>query len=790
MGEIMITKVRLKNWRSHLDSEFRFSRGTNALFGGMGSGKTSVLNGICFALFGNFPDLQSKKVKLDEIIMNKPVEKNKAEVEVFFEANGKTYSVKRVIERGRGTTYSEFREEGKLIEAPNSLRVTEMVEKVLKVDYELFTRAIYSEQNALDYFLTIPKGQRMKKIDELLMIDKFEEARANAKTLTNRLIDRKSEKQRIIDQVDLESLEKNISELKNSLAQINLEMSLLEKSLKKISDQKKVIEKEASELRELNKSLESLKREEKGMNSAIEETLKNLKILEECLKGKAKEEVEKNLEEFENKLKELEKVLKEKKELQEKLSSSIYEVKARAEVLKNKIEELEEEVKSKINVKDELENLKSSAINLKEKIEEKKLAYEKFIGEIKGIESKLQDLKEGLEKLSSVEGKCPLCDSLLTEERRTILIKEKEKQINEFSKRLEEAKRNKVESEKELKEMEEIEKKIEKLEDEVKDLGERQKDLENSKMLFEKLKEEVVKKEKDFDELKREVEKIEELSREMREKIKETEIIAYKFKDYEERKKRLDELMEEAKRIEAKIYEIEEKISGRNLEEIEKELREISVKEKEIEEKIFGLKRLEEEKRERVKEYEDKLSSIKKEKEEVKKLEKIITDLKIFEIALKQTQEEMRVEFVETVNYEMNKLWPTLYPYRDFSEIKLNIEEGDYVLQLRDKSGRFINVDGIASGGERSVACLALRIAFARVLAPQLRWLVLDEPTHNLDAKAVEDLAVTLKTRVGELVDQVFLISHEERLEDAVTGFLYRLERDKEKDEPTRVIAS
>jgi len=141
------------------------------------------------------------------------------------------------------------------------------------------------------------------------------------------------------------------------------------------------------------------------------------------------------------------------------------------------------------------------------------------------------------------------------------------------------------------------------------------------------------------------------------------------------------------------------------------------------------------------------------------------------------------------VNYEMNKLWPTLYPYRDFIEIKLNIEEGDYVLQLKDRAGNFINADGIASGGERSVACLALRIAFARVLAPQLRWLVLDEPTHNLDAKAVEDLALTLKTRVGELVDQVFLISHEERLEDAVTGFLYKLERDKEKDEPTKVIA-
>ncbi|RLI96552.1 MAG: DNA replication and repair protein RecF, partial [Candidatus Aenigmatarchaeota archaeon] len=41
----MITKVKLKNWRSHLESEFKFTRGTNALVGILGSGKTSVLNG-------------------------------------------------------------------------------------------------------------------------------------------------------------------------------------------------------------------------------------------------------------------------------------------------------------------------------------------------------------------------------------------------------------------------------------------------------------------------------------------------------------------------------------------------------------------------------------------------------------------------------------------------------------------------------------------------------------------------------------------------------------------------
>jgi len=154
---------------------------------------------------------------------------------------------------------------------------------------------------------------------------------------------------------------------------------------------------------------------------------------------------------------------------------------------------------------------------------------------------------------------------------------------------------------------------------------------------------------------------------------------------------------------------------------------------------------------------------------------------------LTEVQSQLRKEFVTSVNHTMNKLWPTLYPYRDFEGIRLNIEEGDYVLQLFSRSGGWINVEGFVSGGERSIACLALRIAFALVLAPQLRIAFLDEPSHNLDSKSLSELAVTLRERVGEFLDQVILITHQEELVDAVTGKSYRLERDKAIDGVTKV---
>src|SRR3990172_9282519 len=173
----MITKIIIKNWRTRLDSELNFSEGTNCFIGPMGSGKTSVMDAICFGLFGTFLQIQQKKMKLEDIIMKKPFQKDSAEVSITFDIGDSEYNVKRTISKGRST--AELRKDNELIEGPQATKVTDEVERILKMNYDLFTRAIYSEQNQLDMFLTIPKGQRMKKIDELLSIDKFERARIN-----------------------------------------------------------------------------------------------------------------------------------------------------------------------------------------------------------------------------------------------------------------------------------------------------------------------------------------------------------------------------------------------------------------------------------------------------------------------------------------------------------------------------------------------------------------------------------------------------------------------------------
>ena len=58
----MIQSIRLQNWKSHPDSKLEFRKGTNVLVGVMGSGKSSIVDGICFGLFGTFPALFSKRI--------------------------------------------------------------------------------------------------------------------------------------------------------------------------------------------------------------------------------------------------------------------------------------------------------------------------------------------------------------------------------------------------------------------------------------------------------------------------------------------------------------------------------------------------------------------------------------------------------------------------------------------------------------------------------------------------------------------------------------------------------
>ena len=665
----MIKEVKLKGWRSHWDSEFKFSKGTNALIGVMGAGKSSLLDSMCFALFGTFPALQARKLTLDDVIMNRPQRKDKAEVEISFQMNGDVYTVKRIIERGKGTTKAEIRKNGIIIDAGSS-RTTENVEKILKVNYDLFSRAIYSEQNELDRFLTIPKGQRMKKMDSLLKIDRFEKARASTTTLSNRVKDNIKDKKKMVEEMEEREDFSKILKLRE-------------------------------EVKELKKSQEQLKAEEKGL----------------------KEKRDK----LELELKEMKKGLKEIKDLEKKIN-----------ILSGSIESLSQDLESfeKIDEK----NIEKNISEIEKNIREKEGNLKKMEGNLKEFLEKegkckisIEHIVERIENIKPVDGKCPVCNRKLTEEHKKKIIKESKEEMKKFEEELKKVKN----------EIKNVEEKISAL----------RYDIEENKK-----------------------------------RVNELEVTKSRAKEYNEKKKRLDETLRMRGELKEKLEKCAKNVDEEKIEKLEKNLQELYGIYSEVKTKRENYEKLAEDKKEQLKNLEERKKIFENYKKQIKDMENILENLKKLEKALKETQVTLRKEFIDAVNFTMDSIWEYLYPYQDLTNIRLSIKESDYSMELKESGGNWVPVEGIASGGERTTACLALRIAFALVLAPNLKWLILDEPTHNLDSQAVEYLAEVLRTRVGEFVDQVFLITHDEKLENAVTGYLYRLERKKEKNEPTQVI--
>ncbi|UCD07804.1 MAG: AAA family ATPase [Candidatus Aenigmatarchaeota archaeon] len=667
----MITKISLKNWKSHLDSEFDFSKGVNAIIGIMGSGKTSIVQALTFALFGTFPAIQSRKITLDDLIMKKPQKKSKAEVSLDFKIEGKNYSIKRVIELGKGTSHAEIGEDGRLLDV-NPQGVNRIVQNILQMDYDLFSKAVYSEQNRLDYFLSIPKGQRMQHIDRMLKLDRFEKVRENAVSLANRISQGRMERMKLLGELEKENLGERIRKISKDVRELGEEREEFEKGLRKVKLEKEKISEMVTDYDEMEDRINKIRVEIKSVRTGMEEIEDSLKVRRRKLKDMEPEEIPKVLEKLEK-----------------------------------EIETLEEEV------------------------EKREGDFEEDREMIASVNAEIKNIKDQISEMERLGDKCPTCESPITEGKRKKLV--------DVRKGKEMVLRNKANN---------LAKKMEK-------------DKKHIKLLEEQLKERVLRKEK----LGSFVEDIDYIKG-----------IEDRRRDYEKR--------EAALKIE--LEEIQGKLGDADIKDLRKELQERIAREREVLAKLSGLEEKIEDREESLQDLRDRESMFKKYKESIKKDEIIAERLNTFVKVLKVTQDQLRQEFLKNVNHSMGMIWGELYPYGDFSEVRLVIDK-DYVLQIKGSEG-WVSVEGVASGGERSIASLALRVAFSMALVPNLKWLILDEPTHNLDVNAIEQFTGVLREKINNFVEQVFLITHEERVSEGILGSLYKLERNKEMNEPTRIV--
>ncbi len=678
----MLTSLTLKNWRTHRETTLEFGKGTNVIVGVMGSGKSSIVNAISYALFGTFPAVKGRSVSLEEVIMNKPNEQARAETIIEFTQEENKYRVERIIKRD-GTNEAKLYENNKLAAGPKQKDVNERVEKLLGLNYELFSRAVYAEQNELDFFLKLSPSERKKKFDELLDLAKYEDARKNSTTLQNELV--KENKQR-----------------KESIEQQKRTIHSHEE------------DKLAKQIKEEEEAIKQIEHELTGLKKAIEQTEKEYKQLCET------EKQNKTLEDL------------------------ILKTTSRIEGLKEDISKGE-----KINlaeIKTKIEHLTKEALRAKEaylQFEKEQKEYEnssKKIGEeIKVLEYEKDRQNREEKSIKGLTGKCPTCKQELNEAHKHSITSEITSQIKKIDSELVELMKKKKEFAAKTTECEKQKNSARNVQDEA------------NKEIY---------------------------------KLEATQKEAHAI---EEKKKQLHLLGEELPKIKKMLADtgFDKKKLDNTRDELYKKKSEIAVGETKIKSKI-ELKRSYELTLAKIAEI--KKNIIEQEKQMIN-VEEATKNIGIFANCLSATQVELRSSMIETINSAMNMIWSAVYPYKDFTDARLSVVEGGYDLEVKTRNDKWVRVEGILSGGERSAAALCIRIAFALVLTKKLSMLILDEPTHNLDSNAVLKLSAMLRDDLPKLVEQIFIITHDKELEAAASSNLYLLTRNKDIDESTRAEA-
>ncbi len=737
----MFTEIELFNFRSHKRTKLEFSKGNNIFIGISGSGKSSVLDAICFALYGTMPKLQKRKIKISDLIMSKPFLEESAKIILRFEMEDNKYEIIREIYATKSSG-AELRENKKLI-AINQSQVTEAVERILRMDYDLFSKVIYAEQNQMDYFLTIPPGNRMNHIDDLLKLSKFESARSKTNSIINRFKTLKSAKSDAIISIKEQELRDNKKQVGLSLTSLETERLCLEGKIRKtdiLLNKNELIYKESEKLKS---ELESRKKQ-------LTETEARISVFRGELDGENIGNIPELENEFEKKKTELETI--EKKELERERKVSGLESTLR-EIDRSLTEKkIAQEFLAGFN-KDKFELLKTKVENIREALVGGKL--------------RKRTLEDAVKSLDKVRGTCPTCDAELSEEKKEKLADSKKAELGILKKEIInfEKQRSDINTEFEIESRNKEKAAV---------FSNRLKQLEN-------IDEEAEKMRKMLTELK--TNKLD--CSGLKDGVFELKVKLGKWKTLEIKKQKLKECGEKKEFFEKEISKV-----SFNETEFETLRREVENLKRILSESKINYKHKEELKIEKQKLMEQMTKDIEfleKTKSEIDFLEYGSSVLSDFSNTLVEIQEVLRKEFIETLNEVMNEIWAYVYPYEDYTGIRFKIDDRDYLLQLCDLKNIWINVEGFSSGGERSIASIVLRIALSVVLAPYMKILILDEPTHNLDSNTIDNLTEIFRTKVIDLLDQVIIVTHDERLVQAGTGRLYEFIRGAGKKDPTEI---
>jgi len=183
---LIIKSIKLSNIRSYKEATIDLSQGTTLFEGAAGSGKSTILMGIEFALFGIASQTGDSLLRKRE---------SEGFVSLIFEANGKEYTVRRTLERRKEAV---LQGEG-FVRGPDGVltaRPKEIKARILEIlnfnepanprtESKIYRYAIFTPQEEMKAILSFDPDMRLQTLRKALGVEDYKVAKDNAVKLVS-----------------------------------------------------------------------------------------------------------------------------------------------------------------------------------------------------------------------------------------------------------------------------------------------------------------------------------------------------------------------------------------------------------------------------------------------------------------------------------------------------------------------------------------------------------------------------------------------------------------------------
>ncbi|MDD5254225.1 MAG: AAA family ATPase [Candidatus Nanoarchaeia archaeon] len=414
---MIIKKIRLNNIRSYLIEEIEFPEGSTLLSGDVGTGKSSILLAIEFALFG------IRKGELSGDLLLRKGE-DEGYVELFMEVENKDYIIKRTLKR---TSSGVSQDSGYIISdgarrEGTALELKQQILNILNYPKELLTKTksliyrytVYTPQEEMKLILSGEKDARLDTLRKVFGIDKYKRINENSKIILTKIKEKQKEYAGFISDLN-KKIDQKIDyekEIQNINKEINLIKPRYETLNKEVNDKIKSIalyEEKIKEEQELRKKIElnNLK-----ITSRIEKKERN----DSRINGLILQVNEGEKEIITIDVEEVKKTIKFKRDVLDETQKEL-------ENTKNELSKLLAQEENSNKIKEDIENLNFCPLCKQEvnKEHKHKIMYEEnnklmligdkkgeLIGKKAGFEKRIKDLLEEIDELKERQNKVEL----------------------------------------------------------------------------------------------------------------------------------------------------------------------------------------------------------------------------------------------------------------------------------------------------------------------------------------------------------------------------------------------